>query len=254
MPAHPSMSITDARTIANYILNINSQTRSALPGKGKYTLDVPSDDNGRGTYIFRAAYTDRGAQGVPAQTTDTVLLLRSPQLSPVKADVVEGGALRDQLDEYIFLTAKPDSYIGYKQVDLTNVKQIMFRANWHLYDIYPGGKVEVRLDTPDGALIGETVLEREQFNTRYRGLFDGLTNPTPEQQARMKRYPPLDASKFFARGADKNVFTIPSEAIIKETKGIHDLYFIFRNHKPGKTDALFPLAEIVLMNKMSVEK
>lgn len=254
MPAHPTMSTTDARTIANYILNINIQSRSALPGKGKYVLNVPSDDNGRGTYIFRAAYTDRGAGAVPPQTSDTVLVLRSPRLNPVKADVIEGGALRDQLDEYIFLTAKPDSYIGYKQVDLTNVKQILFRANWHLYDIYPGGKVEVRLDKPDGALIGEAILEREQFNTRYRGLFDGLTRPTPEQRERMKRYPALDPSKFFARGSDKNAFTIPSEAVIKKAKGVHDLYFVFRHHIPGKADALFPLAEIVLMNSISRKK
>lgn len=254
MPAHPSMSMTDARTIANYILTINSQTLPSLPGKGKYILNVPSDDNGRGTYIFRAAYTDRGAGAIPSQTSDTVLVLRSPKLNPVKAEIIEGGALRDQLDEYIFLTAKPDSYIGYKQLDLTNVKQVLFRANWHLYDIYPGGKVEVRLDKHDGPLIGEAILEPEQFNTRYRGLFDGLTNPTPEQQARMKRYPVLDPSKFFAPGSDKNSFTIPSEAVIKETNGVHDVYFVFRNHRPDKADALFPLAEIELMNNMSDKK
>ena len=34
MPAHPSMSLTDARTIANYILNINQETLPSLPGKG----------------------------------------------------------------------------------------------------------------------------------------------------------------------------------------------------------------------------
>jgi hypothetical protein len=66
----------------------------------------------------------------------------------------------------------------------------------------------------------------------------------------MKKYPPLDPSKFFARGSDKNTFTIPSAAPIKETDGVHDLYFVFRNDGPGKADALFPLAEIVLMNNV----
>ena len=70
----------------------------------------------------------------------------------------------------------------------------------------------------------------------------------------MKRYPPLDPSKFFARGSDKNSFTIPSEAVIKETKGVHDLYFAFRSKGPGKADALFPLAEIVLMDKVTKQK
>ncbi len=254
MPAHPSMSLTDARTISKYILNINNQRLSNLPGKGEYILNVPQDDNGRGAYIFRAAYTDRGAGTIPPQTTDTVLVLRSPKLNPVKAEIIEGGALRDQLDEYIFLTAKAGSYIGYKGLDLSNVKKILFKTNWHLYDIYPGGKVEVRLDRPDGELIGETTVEPEQFNTRYRGLFDGLINPTSEQQERMKRYPPLDPSKFFARGSDKNSFTIPSEAEIKETIGVHDLYFVFRPNSPGRGDALFPLAEIELINRISGKK
>ena len=176
---------------------------------------------------------------------------KKPQTKSGKSRNNRRGALRDQLDEYIFLTAKPDSYLGYKGLDLTNVKQILFRANWHLYDIYPGGKVEVRLDKPDGELIGEATVEPEQFNTRYRGLFGGLRNPTSEQLERTERYPPLNPAKFFARGSDKNSFTIPSEAVIKETNGVHDLYFVFKNHKPGKVDALFPLHEIVLMNNIS---
>jgi cytochrome c len=251
MPAHPSMTLNDAGTIANYILNVNAQTTSSLPGKGKYLTAIPPHDNGRGTYIFRVAYTDRGAGSIPPQATDTVIILRSPKLNPVKAEIIQGGALRDQLDEYIFLTAKPGSYIGYKGLDLTSVKQILFRANWHLYDIYQGGKIQVRLDRPDGQLIGETSFQPEQFNTRYRGLFDGLPGPTAEQKLKMKVYPPLDPQKFFARGADKNSFTIPSTALLKETKGVHDVYFVFKGFAEGKADALFPLAEIQMMNTLT---
>jgi cytochrome c len=245
MPAHPSMSITDAGTIADYILNVNRQAVPALPGKGKYLINVPKDDNGRGTYIFRVAYGDRGAGEIPSQTADTVLLLRSPLLNPLRADAIEGGAIRDQLDEYIFVTAKPDSYMLFKSIDLSGVREISFRANWHLYDIYAGGKIEIRLDRPDGELIGETTIEREQFNTRYRGLFDGLPNPDADQQARIKRYSRLDPLKFFARGANKNSFTIPSVAGIKETSSVRDVYFVFKANQAGK-DALFPLAEIEL--------
>jgi cytochrome c len=249
MPAHPSMSLNDARTIANYILNITNPSLPSLPGKGKYMYNIPKDDNGRGTYIFRFAYTDKGAGAIPSQTSDTVLILRSPRLNPLKADVIEGGALRDQLDEYIFLTAKDNSYIGYKSIDLTNISQISFRANWHLYDIYPGGKIEIRLGSPTGDLIGETTLEPEQFNTRYRGLFDGLRFPTEDQKRRMKRYPPLDASKFFGEGSDKNSFTIPSTARIKNTPSVNDIYFVFKKSGSATSDALFPLAEIELQTE-----
>ncbi len=250
MPAHPTMSMTDARTIANYILTISDTAPHFLPPQGKFTTTVPPDDNGKGTYIFRVAYTDHGAGDVPALTSDTVLFLRSPKLNPLKADVIEGGALRDQLDEYIFLTAKAGSYIGYKGLDLTRVRQIMFRANWHLYDIYTGGKIEVRIDSPGGTLIGETVLEREQFNTRYRGLFDGLKNPTTDQLARTKRYPLLDPRVFFGPGSDKSSFTIPSFASLKDVTGVHDLFFVFSATSPDHSEALFPLSEIVLLNNV----
>ena len=249
MPAHPSMTLTDARTIAEYILNVNGKPEGSLPGKGKYLYNVPKDDGGKGTYIFRVAYTDRGAGEIPPLTTDTVLLLRSPLLNPLNADSIGGGAIRDQLDEYVFVTARPNSFISFKSIDLSGVQEILFRANWHLYDIYAGGKIEIRLDSPDGQLIGETTIEREQFNTRYRGLFDGLTNPDAEQQKRMKRYAPIDASKFFAPGANKNSYTIPSTATIKQTASIHDVYFLFKGVTETSNAALFPLAEIELKTK-----
>jgi cytochrome c len=254
MPAHPSMSANDARTIANYILSVNNPSLPSLPGKGKYIYNIPSDDNGRGTYILRFAYTDKGVGTIPAQTTDTILILRSPRLNPLKADLIEGGALRDQLDEYIFLTTKDNSYLAYKSIDLTNVSEISFRANWHLYDIYPGGKIEIRIGSPSGELIGETTVEPEQFNTRYRGLFDGLRFPTKEQQQRMKKHPPLDASKFFAQGSDKNSFTIPSLASITPTTGLQDVYFVFKKSNSATSEALFPLAEIELLTKSSKKK
>jgi cytochrome c len=248
MPAHPSLSMTDARVIVNYILSLENKTLKTLPAKGKYTTAVSRDDNGRGTLIIRAAYTDHGVKDLPPQTTDTVVMLRSPKLNPVKADIISGGALRDQLDEYIFLTAKSGSHIAYKDIDLTGVVEVLFRANWHLYDIYPGGKIEIRIDSPDGEKLGETTMEPEQFNTRYRGAFDGLTNPTKEQQERMKRYPPLKLSEFFGRGSDKNSFTIPSIAQITPVNGKHDLYFVFHGKTAEASGPVFPLAEVVLRN------
>lgn len=249
MPAHPSISRHDARTIANYILNTINEQPTTLPVKGTFVMNVPEDDDGKGHYIIRAAYTDQGADGVPSHTTDSVILLQSPRLSPLNANTIEGGAIRDQLDEYVFLTAKPNSFIVYEDIDLTGIRQISFRPNWHLYDIYPGGKVEIRIGSEDGDLIGEANIEREQFNTRYRGAFGGLQNMTKEQQVRSRRYPPINERQFFAPGSDKNSFTIPSIAKIKTTKGKHDLYFVFKNEVVEKGESIFPLAEIRMLNK-----
>lgn len=249
MPAHPTISQNDAGIIARYILSTGNELPQPLAVSGSFVTRVPDDDNGMGTYIIRAAYTDKGAGRLPSHTTDSVILLRSPRLSPLDADEIEGGALRDQLDEYVFLTAKPNSFVAYENVDLTGIRKIMFRPNWHLYDIYPGGKIEVRIGSPQGTLIGETTLEREQFNTRYRGAFGGLANMTREQEERSKRYPPIDQRKFFAPGSNKTSFTIPSVATLKVQEGKHDLYFVFKNDTVSSEESLFPLAEIVMMNK-----
>ena len=249
MPAHPSISPNDARTIVNYILNINARKPQTLPVKGNFVTRPPRDDNGRGTYIIRAAYTDQGADNLPSHTTDSVIILRSPVLSPLEASKIEGGALRDQLDEYVFLTARPNSFIVFEDVDLTGIRSILFRPNWHLYDIYPGGKIELRIDSPEGALIGETLIEREQFNTRYRGAFGGLTNMTREQEERSKKYPPIDQKRFFAPGSNKTAFTIPSTAAVKPREGKHDIYFLFKNDTVSSEVSLFPLAEIVMRMK-----
>lgn len=249
MPAHPSISMNDARTIASFILNVNKPSPETMPVRGTFRLKVPRDDRGSGTYIIRAAYTDRGSERLPSHTVDTLVLLRSPRLSPLEADRVEGGAMRDQLDEYVFLTAKHNAFIVYENVDLSGIKRILFRPNWHLYDIYAGGAIEVRLNSPGGTLLGSAVLEREQFNTRYRGLFGGLQDMTPEQQRRAARYPRLDDKKFFAPGSNKNDFTIPSVAEIKSVEGVHTLYFVFKNDTAATGESLFPLAEIEMLNR-----
>lgn len=249
MPAHPSISAHDARTIVNYILSINRDVPNTLPVKGSFVFRVPEGDNGKGTYIIRAAYTDQGAADLPSLTTDSTIFLVSPKIAPLTADRIEGGALRDQLDEYVFLTARPNSFIAFHDIDLTGIKRISFRPNWHLYDIYPGGTIEVRLGSPDGKLIGSTTLEREQFNTRYRGAFGGLSNMTEEQKQRSRRYPPIDERKFFAPGSDKNAFTIPSIAELKRINGMQDVYFVFKNDKVESNESLFPLAEIQMMNE-----
>src|SRR5690606_28633040 len=101
MPAHPSISRHDARTIVNFILGINNPAPKTLPVQGQFLFRVPEGDPGKGTYVVRAAYTDQGAEGLPSHTVDSVILLQSPKMSPLDADRIEGGAPRDQLDEYV---------------------------------------------------------------------------------------------------------------------------------------------------------
>ncbi|HYG01261.1 MAG TPA: PQQ-dependent sugar dehydrogenase [Chryseosolibacter sp.] len=245
MPAHPTLTEADASTIANYILNITS--KETKPVKGAFSTFVPNSDNGRGTFIFRAAYRDNGNGDLPSLASEDVIILKSPVLLPVEGDTING-AIRDHLDEYTFLTGRPNSYVVFNNLHLTDISSILVRPNWHLYDIYRGGQIEVRVDRVDGPLIGSATMKPEQFNMRYRRAFGGLDDPEKRKLAESMNLPFLDQSKFFAPGANKNMFTIPSLVTLQKISGRHNLYFIFRNDDASREESLFPLAEFVLQS------
>jgi cytochrome c len=137
---------------------------------GDFKFNLPSQDNGLGSYILRAAYADKGNDDLPSLSAESIVILKSSKLLAINADQQQG-VIRDQLDEYTFLTTKPNSFITFSNIDLTGIREISFQPNWHLYDIYKGGKIEVRLDSEHGELLGETNLMPKQFNVRYRGAF-----------------------------------------------------------------------------------
>ena len=251
MPAHPDMADADVVTIAKYILGIN--TRKSIQPTGRFKPDVPKSDKGNGKWIIRAAYTDKPHDALPSLTTERVQILRSPILQAVDADEING-AIRDHLDEYTFLTAKPQTNIGFKDIDLTDVKEIHLVPNWHLYDIYKGGKVTVRIGSVNGEIIGETELKPQQFNMRYRGAFGGLDDKEKMEAVKKLKLPFLDESKFFAPGSDKNEFTLPSVVGVKPVNGRHDLFLVFDNPKAKADESLFPLARIVFSNQISSGK
>jgi cytochrome c len=51
---------------------------------------------------------------------------------------------------------KSGSYIGYKQLDLTGIKELIFTVNCSKERQNPGGKIEVRVGSPAGQKIGES--------------------------------------------------------------------------------------------------
>jgi cytochrome c len=245
MPAHPLITPANASVIVNYILN--HENKIGLPVSGVYSFKVPDQDNGLGTFIFRAAYADKGNNSIPSLFSESVVMLRSPKLIPVKADLQQN-VIRDQLDEYTFLTARPNSFIAFNNLDLAGIKEISIQPNWHLYDIYKGGKIEVRLDSESGELIGETELMPKQFNVRYRGAFAPPPGSAEKGVEVDKSLPPLDLAKFFGRGSDKSSYTIPSITKLKVVNGFHSLYFVFKNEQAKPEDSLFPISSITLKN------
>jgi cytochrome c len=206
MPAHPGITLNDAHTIVNYIINVTNNNINTMPVKGTYTPKVPTEDNGNGIYIIRAAYTDRGNKNIPKQTTVSTIILHSPQMSAAVAPVMKNVSIKvNGLDGTTNVIPRKDGYISFKKLDMTGIKQLEFAAMATMLDNTPGGTIEVHLDAPTGDLIGQTKVE--QLDQKPVGLNWLKTD-------------------------------------VKATTGKHDLYFVFKNDKAKAIDPLMLLSYI----------
>ncbi|HXI00516.1 MAG TPA: PQQ-dependent sugar dehydrogenase [Sphingobacteriaceae bacterium] len=213
MPAHPSISVGDAHTIMKYIMNIGNKTINTLPVNGSYQVKVPEGDNGKGKYVVRAAYTDKGNKTVPNQTSEATIILRNPQVSPSSAEIINNAAVKiNGQDGTINVIPNNNGYIGFKKIDLTDIKQLELGVTTSLRENNPGGMIEVRLDSPTGELVGQTEV------------------PSVTDSPRNANTPPLKTD-------------------IKTTSGLHDVYLIFKNAQAKSIEPLMSLNNIRFINE-----
>ncbi|AHM60579.1 cytochrome c class I [Flammeovirgaceae bacterium 311] len=213
MSAHPGISPDDAKEIIKYVLSLDGSQKpaSSLPLIGSFTPKGPAEAGGQGIYLARMAYTDRGANGVPPATTEKVMLLRHPFVAPATASQLSAGIQKYKLEEppvEIVIVQENDSYIGFNQLDMTGIRQLDFLAiapKEHLNAA--GGKIEVRLGSPTGKLVGESAGIRQQ-----------------------------------SMGKNVNPPRVP--VTITPTEGVQDVFFVFKGNKSGDQQALFTISGI----------
>jgi cytochrome c len=251
MPAHPSISLNDAHTIVNYILNSNQKTISSLALNGSYTPKIPPGDNGKGNIVIRAAYTDKGAKGAEALTTEELKVLRSQQFSPGAADVMVGAEPSLQTMFAVSLNAIPKSggYLGYKQIDFTGIQQIEINASAFPMLGYVGGTIEIRLDNPTGQLLGQLNI------VAANPVFPGMTANSAQNAGGAKGKPapkPVVAKKAAKKQTgDFNPFAAPGiKTNIPAISGQHDIYFVFKNDKVKAEQPLMSVSGIRFNNEI----
>jgi cytochrome c len=200
MPAHPAISVADARTIVNYIMNVSNNNINTMPVKGAFTPQTVADDNGNGSYIIRAAYTDKGNKAIPKQTSVSTIILKNPTITAATAPIIKNAFVKvNNLDGSTNIIGRQNGYVGLKQIDLTGIKQLQLSGYATALENNPGGTIEVHLDSPTGPLLGKA--DYEQVPVK------------PKTQNWVKTE-------------------------LKETVGMHDLYFVFKNDKAKAIDPL----------------
>ena len=186
MPGHTHIDESKIEEMVDFILAISNPelSNNNLPLNGTYTLG--EEEMAEGYYVVQASYTDQGANGLtPLQATEQ-LILRSPLVSPVFADAFDHVAkANDDGKNYVRFTEKA-AWFKMNQLDLKGINKIEFELD-------PGSikaKIQVRLDSPEGKLIGETALVDNSIKA----------------------------------GKAWGIISIP----IEQTEGTHDVYFVIQ--------------------------
>lgn len=212
MAAHPQLSMANATEIVKYILSIGQQnTRPTLPVKGSYTTALPKGVPDQGVLILRAAYTDKGANGLPPATAEKTMVLKSAFVPAGKADEFDG-VQKYKLPEppiELMIGSGNNAYVAFKDVDLTGIAHIAFTVTAPEQLLHAaGGTLEIHIGSPTGTLIGQT----------------GAIVP---QKGDFTKLAPL----------------VPV-AKLTPTAGKHDVYFVYRNNTSPAGQSLFILTFI----------
>ena len=214
MSAHPNITQTDAEKMVSYILSL-SQKKSAtksMPLNGTYVMKIPEGDNGRGGVLLRAAYSDQGSGDIPSLASENFVFLRNSTLEPMQADFKKNTKVITTPRVNFSLVSK-ESFIGYRQLDFTGIKQINIYARARQRSGDLGATVEIRLDSPDGKLLGQIEVKVNNSTEWSRG------KPDPE------------------------IITF------EKIEGMHDIYIVAKNPKASDNHSLLQMIGIEFLNK-----
>ncbi len=169
MAAHPQLTQDEAKEMVRYILSLADEKQKSKPISDNNF--VPNDKKKAGMYIFSANYADKGANGMGSQSASQTLSLRSAKFKATAFDDFKGTTKMTVEDRGEMVLASSDgSYIVFNDIDLTDLSALSVYASGREGGT-AGGQVEVRLDKPDGELLGSTTIKNGP-PTPYKIPFD----------------------------------------------------------------------------------
>ena len=159
MAAHPDLKMSDAQTIAAWILNLaadKAKSGNSLPISGLYAFKSHPVGDANGTYIFRASYQDHGSDQIGAIERSTEIALRSPKIEAEARDTASTGVtIEDKNGQKTLVGLKNNSYFGYQMIDLTSIKKVKISLVAAV-----SGHIELHLDSPTGPTIGTATITK----------------------------------------------------------------------------------------------
>lgn len=248
MAAHPQITPPQAANMVKYIMSIADvkPTAKEIPLKGTFTMQAPADDNKRGGYLLRVAYKDKGTAEMQPITSEKIIPLRNPVLDPELNDVSQGTQLFTTPTRS-FSMVGDQAYLGYKNIDFTDIQQIELLLQAQPRSGAVGGIVEIHLDSPTGVLVGQSeqivpkdvdfrqIMQQQQRNQNQRRNNQGGGGGG------------ADGIDF---GALRRLMSVTVKIPVNNIEGSHDVYFVFKNPAAGQNKILVQMIEIQFQNKV----
>lgn len=176
MPAHPDLNEVQAGYLVEYIFSLKgNKEQKHFPLSGEFLIQLPDDEStkiklGFGSsnsrkYLFRASYLDNGTETAPPILVTDIVILRNPIIPVIYSDIFYEIELNHQItiSRSSVIPKISGSFIAFKKVDLTGIKEVKLdltvlpeSSGTHF------GCVEIRVNSPEGDLIGELPLIKDK--------------------------------------------------------------------------------------------
>ncbi|HYG39577.1 MAG TPA: PQQ-dependent sugar dehydrogenase [Cytophagales bacterium] len=166
MAAHPQHTKQEADEMIKYILSLNDKQNARLPLEGTLAMTAHSTTKTQGSYVLRASYTDSGVPEIGKLTGSSILILRNPKVQAEDFDYSNHVDSRhiDGTDISYITDIEDGSYIGFKNIDLKNIKNILVSGS----SIVEGTQIQVRIGAPDGKVAGQATFPKSNRNEEVK--------------------------------------------------------------------------------------
>lgn len=154
MAAHPTLPQSDVGQIVQWILSLSNKGALAksLPQSG--TIVPKADQKPNSSLVLSASYTDKGGNNIKALTGRNSVVLRSNFLTFSGKEKVSGYSSASFNGTNYMVMPKGEGWFAVDNIDLTGIKSINVMAGWQDAPKF-GFDFEIKLDAPDGKVIGK---------------------------------------------------------------------------------------------------
>jgi len=154
MAAHPSLPKEDVNKMVQWILSLaEDKPEKSLPPSGSLapTLNKAFKDNG--VLSISASYTDKGGQNSKPLTGRRVHHLRSNKILFSGKEEMKGYTSVSFGGINYLIAPVPEGWFSLENIDMTGIAFLTITGGWQKPPQY-GFDFEIRLDAPDGKVIG----------------------------------------------------------------------------------------------------